>query len=196
MPTPLLSNVIAGPFNVYYTPPTTDSSYTTGTLNTTNDYLGLIGEGGIKEVKTFEIEEYKVDLLGETIVEGIHAGGNLFLEFQLEEINRLRIRQIIENLGVTRQDSSSSSVAEGQVGIPGTVTSYRAGMLTCRPFSGSSAYAETTPCRTYGLVQLASGFELSRLLSYKRRFYPIRLRCYPYNDGSGNYVWYTKSANP
>lgn len=201
MPTQVVTQAIAGPFKAFYTPPT--ASYSGATTST----LGVIGEKGVRQIRTFDVEEYTSDLLGSSVVEGVFMGGNMFLEFELEEANLNTVKTLIQPFvvghsgGGTGHDDADPSQF---VGIPGTFATSYAGTLLLRPLYAKSASNidtsagnQTTPSRSYGEVTLAGGFQQEQLLASKRRTVPIRLRCYPYAasiGGKSQYVWFTELA--
>lgn len=195
-PTPIVTEAIAGPFKAFYAQPTSGSlTYYT---------LGVIGSRGIRQLRRPEIEEYSVDLAGNSIVEGTYLGGQVFLEFDLEEANITAVKDICNQFKLTPPTAGATNVADqgNEMGIPGTFVTDKAGSIMLMPmFSATgtvhtTAGAETTPVRTYGLVAMAAGFEHESLYSSKRRVHPIRLRCYPYSDGGSpaKYIWYTLGA--
>jgi hypothetical protein len=202
MPTPILSKHIAGPFRAYFTPPihVPPAAYSVGTRDKSTDYLGVIGDGGVREVIRYEMEDFNADIVGNTVVDSVYLGGQCFLEFTLEEVDFARVNLLAHVFSDIA--GALSAGVEGQIGIPGQFASYRAGKLTLSPENPvgtaalTSAGIQATPQREYGLSVLAAGFELTKLLASKRRNYAIRLRCFPYETtpGSGIYVWYEKTA--
>lgn len=190
--TPVLTQPIAGPFTATWAPIT--YSGTTGTAGTAAT-LGLIGARGIREIRRHETEEVPADLLGNSVVDAVHLGMQLFLEFELEEANLLAVQAICHPFASSIDTLANLLSKEGDLGIPGTFQSFTgAGQVVLTPgFStNNSAGAQLTPTRTYGLVTIAPGFEFNQLLSSRRRIVPLRLRCLPYVVSS-RYVFYTKS---
>ena len=199
MPTPVITQAVAGPFRATYAPPST-STITASTL-------GVIGEKGIRQIRTFDGEDFSGDLLGSSVVESVYLGGNMFLEFDLEEANWNTVKALINPFRVGDLGGAASEAdpdPSNYVGVPGTFASYYCGSLILNPLYASttagathtSAGAQVTPVRTYGLVTLAAGFQQEQLLASKRRTVPIRLRCFPYSDGGSpaKYVWFMSEA--
>jgi hypothetical protein len=179
MATPLLVNPIAGPFQVSFT-------LGGGTPNLSADKIGFIGAGGVREIMRIEGEEIPVDLLGNTIVDAVHMGGQCFLEFILEEIGYTQCQKLINPF-------SNTVGNDLELGVPGTFMSAKAGATKLWPVAGSSAAAQTNlvsgvsgAYRTYDLTSLAPGFEIGKLFSTRRRALPLRMRVFPFLD-SGVY---------
>lgn len=192
MPTQIVTQAIAGPFKAFYAGPSG--------VTPTSASLGVIGSGGIRQKHRFEIEEYSADLAGNSIVEGVYLGGQVFLEFELEEANLRTVTAICNQFRVTPDEGQYDQ--ENQMGVPGTFVTSKAGSIILQPLYAAtgtvhtSAGNQTTPVRTYGLCAMAAGFESESLYSSKRKVHPIRLRCYPYSDGGSpaKYIWYSLSA--
>lgn len=192
MPTQIVTDAVAGPFRAVYQGPAAS--------NPTSAHLGVIGSRGIRQIRRYEGEEYAADLAGNSIVEGVYLGGQLFLEFELEEANLQNVLALINPF----KTSVSSPTADtgNEMGVPGTFMTSKAGQLTLTPLYSKTGIVHTTagnqvtPVRIYGLVTLAAGFEREELLSSRRRVIPIRLRCFPYSDGGNpaKYIWYSQAA--
>lgn len=203
VPTVISTSAIAGPFKVSYAGPglTTITDRTlAGPTNPAAGSLGVIGSKGFRQIRRYALEDITTDLLGDTVVDSVFMGGDMFLEFELEEANKANVL-CLEN--PYRTGTLSTSVdGDNEVGIPGTFATTYAGSLVIEPLyynvgnPHSRAGTVTTPCRIYGLVALASGFEKEKLFASRRRTVPIRLRCYPYSDGAtpSKYVWYQVAA--
>ena len=191
----IISDAVAGPFHALYTGPTA-TPYASGITSAT---LGVIGEKGIRQIRTFEGEEYSGDVLGASIVEGVYLGGQMFLEFELEEADLTNVKSL---MNPSRTGAHGTADAAGYVGVPGTFMTEFAGSLVLEPlYTGTAqlhttAGQQTTPVRTYGLVTIAAGFQMEQLLGSRRRIIPIRLRCFPYSDAGSpaKYIWYSVSA--
>lgn len=186
MATPVLTNVLAGPYTATYAGPSGS--------NPSVATLGTIGEKGIREIIRVEEEEIGADLLGGSIVDGVYRGGQCFLEFDLLEVKYANVKAMLNPYAATPG-------VEGEMGVPGMMTSAKAGQIVLTPAytTNTSAGADTTPVRTYGLVKIAANFDITRLLASRARIIPIRLRCFPYLGSGGqssSYIWYSKSALP
>lgn len=185
MATPIITENVAGPFTATWAP--AGSSPAT---------LGVIGARGIQEIRRYEAEEIPADLLGNSVVDAVHLGSQMFLEFDLEEVNRYVVNLMTHPfIQPASSDLAGTLLDEGEVGIPGLYYTDVYGELVLTPAftNQNSAGAQSTPVRTYGLCTLAPNFDFRKLLSSKRRTAPVRLRCYPYL-ASSRYVFYTKSA--
>lgn len=202
--TVISTDAIAGPFKITYAGPglsSYDSITHTGAVSPAAGTLGVIGSKGFRQIRRYSLEDITSDLLGDTVVDSVYMGGDMFLEFELEEANRANV-MCLEN--PYRSGTLGGDTVDGdyQVGVPGTFATTYAGSLVIQPLYYSSgnthsrAGAQTTPCRVYGLVALASGFEKEKLFASRRRTIPIRLRCYPYSDGltPAKYIWYKPAA--
>ena len=191
MPTQIVTDAVAGPFRASYTGPAGSPSI---------QHLGVIGSRGIRQIRRYEGEEYAADLAGSSIVEGVYLGGQVFLEFELEEANLNAVKGLMNPFRAAT-DHPTADVGN-EMGIPGTFMTSKAGAITLNPLYTSSgnlhttAGAQTTPIRTYGLVTIAAGFEREELLSSRRKVIPMRLRCFPYSDGGSpaKYIWYGLTA--
>ena len=192
MPTQIVTDAVAGPFRATYVGP--------NSANPTSGHLGVIGSRGIRQIRRFEGEEYSADLAGNSIVEGVYLGGQVFLEFELEEANLPNVQALLNPFkNVVGQPNADTG---NEMGVPGTFMTAKAGSIILNPLYTSTgnlhttAGAQTTPVRTYGIVTIAAGFEREELFSSKRRVIPIRLRCFPYSDGGSpaKYIWYSLSA--
>lgn len=192
MPTQIITDAVAGPFRATYAGP--------AATNPVLGHLGVIGARGIRQIRRFEGEDYSADLLGNSVVESVYLGGQMFLEFELEEANLANVL-CLEN--PFRTGTLSTTIdGDNEVGVPGTFATAKAGSVVLSPLYSTSGTIHTSagnqpfPVRTYGLVTLAMGFEKEKLMSSKRKVIPVRLRCYPYSDAGSpaKYVWYTTAA--
>lgn len=199
MPSQIITQAVAGPFRATYTPPA--ASTITGAT------LGVIGEKGIRQIREFSGEDFTGDLLGNSVVESVYMGGNMFLEFELEEANWNTVKALMNPFRVGDMGGAVSEAdpdPTNYVGIPGTFATSYCGSLVLNPLysaTGGSlihtnAGAQATPVRTYGLVTLAAGFTLEQSLSSHRRVVPVRLRCFPYSDAGSpaKYIWFSLGA--
>lgn len=192
MPTQIITQAIAGPFKAFYAGP--------AGINPASASLGVIGDGGIRQKKRIEIEEYSADLAGNSTIEGVYMGGQCFLELELEEANLRTVTAICNQFKITPDAGAYDQ--ENEMGVPGTFVTAKAGSIILMPLYAASGTVHTsagnqvTPVRTYGLCAMAAGFEIESLYASKRKKYPIRLRCYPYADASSpaKYIWYSLSA--
>lgn len=206
MTTQIITNAVAGPFRAMYAGPglsTADSLILAGGALPTGAHLGVIGAGGIRLIRKFEGEDYSGDLLGNSIIESVYLGGQMFLEFELEEANLGTVLALTNPFSATAIEATPTVDMSNEVGIPGTFMTSKAGSICLQPLYAVSGTGHTTaadqvtPCRVFGLVTLAAGFEREMLLSSKRRVIPVRLRCYPYLNTASDpdtYVWYHKAA--
>lgn len=193
--TPVITQPIAGPFTATMAPITFSAGVGTVGSATT---LGIIGSRGVRELRRYQAEQVGADLLGGATVDNIHLCAELFLEFELEEFNRLGVMQLSHPFQETTvSDLASILSKEGETGIPGMYHSVKSCQLVLTASSSShSAGAQATPTRTYGLVSIAPNFELAKLLASRRRVCPLRLQCLPYLDSANSatkYVYFTKS---
>lgn len=199
----IASEAVAGPFKAFYKAPS--ASYSDSSL-TQPASLGVIAEKGIRQIRTFDTEEYTSDLLGSSVIEGVYMGGNMFLEFELEEANLNAVKALM-NPYVIGQTGGAASNADPDpsryVGVPGTFSSSYCGSLILRPLYAynttkhTRAAQQQTPVRVYGLVTIAGGFQQEQLFASKRRTIPMRLRCFPYSDGGSpiaRYIWFSLQA--
>lgn len=190
--TPVITQGVAGPFTATMAPLVFSAG--TGTVGSAAT-LGIIGARGIREIRRYLTEEVSADIVGGAVVDAVHLCSQLYLELELEEYNYLEVMRLTHPFQETAVTDLASILAkEGELGTPGLYESQRCGQLVLTPTSTTlhSAGAQATPTRTYGLVKLAPGYELSKLLASRRRVVPLRLQCFPYLVNS-KYVFYTKS---
>lgn len=189
MPTGLIAtNPLAGPFTALCTPPSGSAAS-----------LGIIGPEGYRFTRQVAGEPITSDLYGkETIIDGIYTGGNLFLEFTLQEANLAAVKNLAHPFsGAPTSTTTGLFGAENELGNPGTLWSTGCSGLVLSPVAGSRAYAESTPVRSFGLVALAMGHTIDMFLRSGLKSIPMRLICLPYDDGGSpaKKVWFTRSAN-
>ena len=199
------SDTVAGPFRVSYCGPGNtkyDGTAMDGMLPSVRT-LGIIGSRGVRQIRRFEGEDFSGDLLGNSVIDSVYLGGQMFLEFELEEANKTNVMAIINPFIPGAQVATPTTDSAGRVGVPGTLATAKCGSLQLHPLysvAGGNVFtkagAQVTPVRTYGLVTLAAGFDMEQLLGSKRRTIPIRLRCYPYlwDTTTDEYVWYNVAA--
>lgn len=191
MPAAILTEPVAGPFTADW------QSGLAGGSHATPAGLGVIGQRGIREITRMEGEEIPADLLGMSVIDAVHLGMQKFIEFELEEANLLQVMQMSHPFSTVAAETLQNYLLdEGEVGIPGTFYTDKAGSLLLTPAFAAlnSAGAQSTPKRNYGVCTLAPGFEMNKLLAARRRVVPIRLRCYPYLTTTNRYVFYEKEA--
>lgn len=185
----ILQQAVAGPFLLEWGP--------AGTFASNGDQLvGVLGEGGIKEYRKYESEEISGDLLGSAALDAVHLGSQMFLEFNLEEANRLAVMRMSHPFTSTTITSLANTMtAEGEVGVPGEFYGDKWFSLKATPkFSTTTAGTQTTNIRTYHRCTMAAGFEMKKILSAHRRVVPMRIRVWPvYDSVSTFYRFYTKS---
>lgn len=196
MATAIAQQIIAGPFSVDYRLGISDTAHAT-----TNN-LGIITRG-VREIIRYKTEEVQGDLLGESTIDGIHLGGDCFLEFELEEANIYAVMLMAHPFTVlTAATLTNTLLHEGQVGVPGTALTDAAGSLLLTPSYGvagsalNSAGAQDYPVRRYKICTLAPNFEMNKLLASRKRTFALRMRAYPFYDSSTQrYKYYTKSSS-
>lgn len=195
MATNVITKGVAGPFKAWYTGPGSPATPTQLTL-------GVIGSRGIRMIRRFEGEDIAVDALGDSIVDSVYMGGQMFLEFELEEANKPACMILQNPFQVSTITSPPAEIFDNEVGIPGTFVTSKAGSLVLSPLYnvtgnlGTTAGGQATPVLTFGLITLAMGFDMEKLFASKRRVIPIRLRCYPYSDAGSpaKYIWFSQAT--
>jgi hypothetical protein len=176
------TNAIAGPFTLAYTPPGGSSAS-----------LGVIGGEGIRIMRSISGEPITGDQYGrETILDGVYTGGNIYLEFLLQEANRTAVKAMAYPFNETTTSGSTSSL-ERELGTPGLLFSSAAGALVATPVAGTKAASESTPTRTFGLVVAAMGHTIDTFMRAGLKTFPMRLLCIPYLDGGNKTVWFTQT---
>lgn len=189
MPSSLIAtNVLAGPFTGAYTPPSGSGGS-----------IGIIGPEGVRWSRQLAGEPITSDQYGrETILDGVYTGGNLFLEFLLQEANSAIVKAMAYAFsGAPSSTTTALFSAENELGNPGQLWSAACGSLVLTPVQGSPAWNETTPVRTFGLCGPAMGHTLDAYLRAGMKSIPMRMLCLPYSDGGSpaKTVWFTKAAH-
>jgi len=192
--TAIVTDAVAGPFRATYAGPSGS--------NPSTAHLGVIGARGIRQIRRFEGEEFAASLSGRSAVDGVYLGGQMFLEFELEEANLAGVLALTNPFGATALGSIPAVAYDNEMGVPGTFMSTKAGSLILNPLYSktgtihTTAGSQTTPVRTYGIVTIAAGFEQELKYHSERRTIPVRLRCFPYSDGGTppKYIWYSVGA--
>ena len=185
MTTLIETNVIAGPFTLSFTP----NGGSAGSL-------GIIGPEGIRWSRNYSGQPITGDLYGaETILDGVYTGGNLILEFLLQEANRTQVKALAYPFNASTT-SSMTATLEHELGVPGVLWSKAAGSLVITPALGTKAAAETTPVRTFGCIAPVIGHTLDQFLGAKLKSFPMRLMALPYDIGSGIIGTHTRAALP
>lgn len=205
MATIIAPAVVAGPFLLNWVPTifgTHSASPNSGEATLNSNNLGVVGPRGIREIRKYEDEDIPADLVGNAAVNAVELCSQLFLEFDLEEANLLAVMQMSQpQSNVASETVANYALGEGEVGIPGRLHSDSGGSLVLMPAYGlagaalNTAGSQSTPVRIYGFCRIASGFELTKNLSSRRRTIPMRLRCFPFNDGTGRLVFYTRASS-
>lgn len=180
------ANVVAGPFSALYTPP--------GGSPTT---IGLIGGEGYRMLRSNSGEPITADAYGkETILNGIHTGGSLYLDFKLLEANLAMAKALAYPFGVTTPYYGF----EEELGPIGALWSAFAGALKLSPIAGTTAVTETDaaggvkPYRTFTHVILAPGHNIDLALRAGLKTIPIRLLVLP-TDVSGTIKFHTRATS-
>lgn len=199
----VLTDAVAGPFRAYYAGPggAAATAALTGGTNPSPAHLGVIGERGVRQIRKFEGEDITSDILGSSVIDSVYLGGQMFLEFELQEANLQNVLALTNPFARAMGDVTVDK--SNEVGIPGTfMASAHAGSLALIPLYSTTgtihttAGGQTTPVRLYQYVTLAAGFESEINLNSKRKLIPVRLRVFPFSDGGSpaKYLWYSVAA--
>lgn len=134
----------------------------------------------------------------DTILDGVYTGGNLFLEFVLQEADNAQVKNMAYAFsGAPGGSASTLFGAENEMGVPGSLWSSAAGSLVLTPVNGTRAYSQSTPVRTFGLIVPAMGHTLDQFLKSGLRTIPMRMMALPYSDGGSpaKTIWFSRAAN-
>ena len=201
MPSALTTQLIAGPW--------TATVWNQGVAAQTAGDAVSIGqvEDGFTQIRTNSVEDLTSDLYGDTVLEGVYLGGNLFLEFTLQEINRVGALKLLYPGDATNDPDGDFGGDGDKLGTPGVLVTPTAMTLILTSTANTPSATElrgvsandagtnaTAAVRTYGLVTLDNGHAVSQALQTRRTSVPVRLRCYPYDNGSGVNIWYTQTG--
>lgn len=150
----------------------------TGTWN--SNAIGLT-EDGFNITWSFSKEEVMADSYGDTVLDAVYRGGNMFVEFTCKAYRAAAIAGMIWPYSATF----------GAVGIVGQmdVNSSLAKSLVLTDIAGTPA--TTFPADwTFHSTILDNEHEVAFALNNRHRVIPIRLRCYP-TDVSASIRWFT-----
>lgn len=189
-----MSDKIAGPFDAYWDPyPGTGATST----------IGAIGPEGIQVVRSRSRTPITGDALGpETEIDAVAHGGNCELRFVLQDMKLEEVKRFLNPLsqagfastGATSEVGGTKTGAPEWLGVVGDLESNYVGKLELIPRADTPVESlnvisstNTSGRQFFGLVI----DEISEILaSGTPNFIPIRFRCYPFLNGSSEWVWW------
>jgi len=183
-----LLKAVAGPYTATY-------GELTGVLGTNFFNIGIVQDGFEIEV-TYEGEEIIGDNLGQSVQDGVHQGGNCFVNFTLEQI------EVSTNSGsditwemLWPHDISAGAVqgVEGRVGVVGSLWTAGVQSLILTPIDDDNTTMEALKYY-FPWTIIPSNYPIRQMLASSLRRIPVRLQCLPYLY-SNNYVWFYTAVN-
>ena len=179
---------IAGYHDLLWVDRDTDGNYTLALT----DILGSTGPEGIRQVATKEVEMIRGDAYGNTDIDAVYKGGNVELEFVLQELNVTAVREFLAAFRETDTVAANTRY-DNEVGIVGHTAANGsgtgfAGTLVAIPRAGTPAelaYGGTSS-------RMYMGFpigEFPEFLDTRHSVMPVRFKVLPH-DNSGTLVWW------
>lgn len=176
------ANMIAGPHDLYWMEAGVSSGAAT---------LGSTGPEGITSNKTLNMEMIQGDQLGgETNIDGVYQGGNLILQFTIQEVKLAIVKKFLNPI---TEDESAVTGGPEYVGVVGAMLSTYFGTLQIMPRTNTPAASLNA---SGGNGRQYTGLVISPLLEtldYRTRFVPVTFQCFPFADaGDSNKVKWWK----
>ncbi len=119
------------------------------------------------------------DQYGDTIIDGIYRGGNMYMTLVLNEYNAAGALAAFH----------PQSATLGAVGTPGVLMSTFSAALVGTAIAGTNASTNPATWTATGAV-LAPGNNIQLLFGTRKRNVPIRFILFPFSSG-GNQVFFT-----
>lgn len=179
MANPQPTNMIAGYYDMYWMA----NGVSSGAAS-----LGLTGPEGVEVEEEFNMQEITGDALGpKTVLDWIYQGGNLFLNFVIQEVKAAACMKFMNPWTAA---TGTPTYGEFKVGTPGTLASATSmGTLQMIPRT-------STPAASY-YGSGNQGFQFMgqvigphrRAFDTRARVVPVRFQCVPYDIGAGVIAW-------
>lgn len=145
--------------------------------------LGLV-DNVHRVSRTASAEDVRgTNLYGDTVVDSIYRGGNMFLLFTMKEWPAY-VRDILWPFSSTF----------GAIGTTGRLMSDLAGKIVLTPQAGTPAYTNDGKIYTFGKAIISPEHNVELIHGPVQKDIALVFRCYPYDNGSGTIVWFTESA--
>lgn len=147
--------------------------------------VGLV-EGVDRFQRTAEAQDIRVDAYGETVVDGVYRGGQMFVLMTFKEWTDT-VKALLWPFGGTQVSPDF-----GAVGPVGSLMTNLAGILVLTAVTGTPAATNGPATINFGSAIISPGHNSEVILGSEERNVPVVFRCYPY-DNSGTLVWFTET---
>lgn len=153
---------VAGPYRVTYA----------------HDYLGIT-QRGVELEYTFHGETVQGDIIGDSTIDSVYLGGDVFANMVLQEARLSGVRRLAWPFAI-----SAGIVQEGVIGRVGRLATDLAEPLLLTARAGTSAASEGPLSISIPLSLLAANTAVRILYSSRHRNVPVRLQAFPYKSQS------------
>ena len=151
----------------------------------TSIHIGSTGPEGIRQNLTKEFQEIKSDATGpNTTVDTVAQGGNCTLEFVLQDLNLIQVRNFLAPARSAASAGMTSRPAHQELGLLGHLSSTFFGVLYAVPVLNTPA--DVAHQDTKGNVRQYYGHvigDMTESLDSTLNAIPIRFLCLPFEDG-------------
>ena len=167
------ANMIAGYYDIYWMEYGVSSGATV---------LGSTGPEGVEIEEEVRLAPIMGDALGpETVVDFIYQGGNLFLNFVLQEVKTTIAKKF---LNCWTQSEGTPAYGEFRVGTPGQLGTNVFGTLQMMPRTGTPAASyQASGGQGLQMTGIPVG-NYRKFFDTRARFIPIRFQAVPFVDST------------
>lgn len=171
------ANMIAGYYDIYWM----ENGVSSGAAT-----VGITGPEGVEIEEQANLFPITGDAFGpQTVVEHIYQGGNLFLNFVLQEVKLAAAKKF---LNPWTQSAGTPAYGEFQVGVPGQLGTNVYGTLQMIPRTSTPAASyQASGGQGLQMTGIALG-NYRKFFDTRARFIPVRFQAIPFSD-SGTYRW-------
>lgn len=192
---------VAGGYRIYYAP--YDTAGDDFPAIASYHYIGMTGPEGFRMNKQTLFQEVGADQLGGTIVDVIHQGANMDLEFVVQDYSRESVQSLVYPFHTTGT-TTTIAVDSSDFGISGACGSGYMGTLWMYPIAGTPAAALEFGGGVVGTNAMQfKGMNIGPVtfnMDGTARFVPIRFRCFPFLTSSTgvmkHFNWITNADEP
>jgi hypothetical protein len=173
------ADMIAGYYDLYWM----EEGVSSGAAS-----LGSTGPEGIEFDEQANLFPITGDAFGpQTVVDWIYQGGNLILNFVLQEVKLAAAKKFLNPW--TQELQGSPQYGEFRLGVPGELGTNVMGTLQMIPRTGAPAasYMSSGTAQGLQMVGIALG-QYRKFFDTRARFIPVQFQAIPVSD-SGTYRW-------
>lgn len=146
--------------------------------------VGLVRDNGKLLRWRFMGKEMTADLYGMTVIDRIYAGARVFL-------GPIYFKEWNANVRAMIWPHSATPGALGQLGVPGTLASNKAKVITLTPVANTPAATAGPTLITANLAFPADENDVEMLMGCDERDVPVLFELLPYDSGGGTIVFFT-----